>query len=33
MNHAALHGRMALPYVDQEIANYVSFRLDHVTPV
>lgn len=30
MNHAALHGRMALPYVDQKIANYVSFRLDHV---
>ena len=29
MNHAALHGRMALPFVDQEIANYVSFRLSH----
>ena len=27
MNHSALHGRMALPYVDQEMANYVSFRL------
>jgi hypothetical protein len=29
MNHSALHGRMALPYVDQEIANYVSYRLAH----
>jgi hypothetical protein len=29
MNHSILHGRMALPYVDQEIANYVSFRLAH----
>ena len=28
-NYAALHGRMALPYADQEIANYVSFRLAH----
>jgi hypothetical protein len=27
MNHAAMHGRGALPFVDQEIANYVSFRL------
>jgi hypothetical protein len=29
MNHSALHGRMALPYVDQEIANYVSYRMAH----
>jgi hypothetical protein len=29
MNHATLHGRMALPWVDQEIANYVSFRLNN----
>ena len=29
MNHSTLHGRMALPYVDQEIANYVSYRLAH----
>ena len=28
-NHAALKGRGALPYVDQEIANYVSYRLAH----
>jgi hypothetical protein len=27
MNHSLLHGREALPYVDQEIANYVSYRL------
>jgi hypothetical protein len=27
MNHSVLHGRLALPYVDQEIANYVSYRL------
>ena len=26
-NHSLLHGRGALPYADQEIANYVSFRL------
>ena len=26
-NHSLLHGREALPYADQEIANYVSFRL------
>jgi hypothetical protein len=29
MNHSTLHGRMALPYVDQEIANYVSYRIAH----
>jgi hypothetical protein len=29
MNHSTLHGRMALPYVDQEIANYVSYRMAH----
>lgn len=29
VNHSSLHGRAALPYVDQEIANYVSFRLAH----
>ena len=28
-NHSLLHGREALPYADQEIANYVSFRLAH----
>jgi hypothetical protein len=27
MNHAAVHGRSALPFVDQEIANYVSYRI------
>jgi len=27
MDHSALHGRTALPYLDQEVANYVSFRL------
>ena len=27
MNHSILHGRLALPYVDQEVANYVSYRL------
>jgi hypothetical protein len=26
-NHAALHGRDALKWVDQEVANYVSYRL------
>jgi hypothetical protein len=26
-NHSLLHGRGALPYADQEIANYVAFRL------
>ena len=26
-NHSALYGRGALPYADQEIANYVPFRL------
>jgi hypothetical protein len=26
-NHSLLYGRGALPYADQEIANYVSFRL------
>ena len=29
INHGMLHGRLALPYVDQEIANYVSYRLAH----
>jgi hypothetical protein len=29
MNHSLLHGRVALPYIDQEIANYVSYRLAH----
>jgi hypothetical protein len=28
-NHSLLYGRGALPYADQEIANYVSFRLAH----
>lgn len=28
-NHSLLHGRHALPYGDQEVANYVSFRLAH----
>lgn len=27
VTHAMLHGRTALPWVDQEVANYVSFRL------
>lgn len=28
-NHCAMHGREAFPYVDQEIANYVSYRIGH----
>ena len=29
VNHGLLHGREALPFADQEVANYVSFRLAH----
>lgn len=29
MNHATMRGRDSLPYVDQEIANYVSYRIGH----
>lgn len=32
VNHAALHGRTAFSWVDQEVANYVSFRLAHFGP-
>lgn len=28
-NFAAVHGRLALPWVDQEVANYVSYRISH----
>jgi hypothetical protein len=28
-NYAAVHGRTALPWVDQEVANYVSYRIGH----
>ena len=33
MNHSVIHGRTSLPFVDQEVANYVSFRLAHVDTV
>lgn len=29
MNHSLMHGREALPFGDQEVANYVSYRLAH----
>jgi hypothetical protein len=29
VNHAAINGRAAFAWVDQEVANYVSFRLAH----
>ncbi len=32
-NNAALNGRDSLPYADQEIANYVSFKIGHFDTV
>ena len=32
MDHALLHGRTVLPYHDQEVANYVAFRLTSFGP-
>ena len=29
-NHGIMHGQAALPWADQEVANYVAFRLMHV---
>jgi hypothetical protein len=29
VNHSLLYGRTTLPYADQEIANYVSYRIGH----